>query len=185
MADDALPTPEPRKKASKKRIGELLKRQRGLCALCPTVLAKINQGMVFICAPFDVDHVLPLDLLGGQDDDNLQCLCVPCHKAKTKTDIKHIAKGRRVRTDQERHATRMRMKATMTPAAVRREKLKEKIAAGNRKIQSRGFSKQEARLPLNDRPSRNPNSWNKPAGGLGFRKHPTMKRTVSGKVVPR
>lgn len=132
MADDALPIPEARKKASKKRIGELLKRQRGLCASCPAVLAKINNGMVFICAPFDVDHVHPLNLLGSQDDDNLQCLCVPCHKAKTKTDIKRIAKGRRVRTDEERHASRMKAKATLTREVFKRERRAEaKIVSRN------------------------------------------------------
>lgn len=137
MADDALPLPETRKKASKKRIGDLLKRQRGLCATCPAVLAKINNGMVFICAPFDVDHVQPLNLLGGQEDDNLQCLCVPCHKAKTKTDIKRIAKGRRVRKDVDRHKQRMQNKAKLSREVFKRERRAEAKIRGNPKIQSR------------------------------------------------
>ena len=123
MADTpVLPQPEPRKTPSKKRIGELLKRQRGICATCPAVLAKINNGMVFICAPFDVDHTQALDHLGSNNDENLRCLCRPCHAEKTKWDVKASAKGRRVRKDGDKHASRMKAKATLSREVYKRQR---------------------------------------------------------------
>ena len=35
----------------------------------------------------DVDHVIPLALGGEDTDGNVQALCRPCHKAKTRTDF--------------------------------------------------------------------------------------------------
>lgn len=138
---DTASLPEPRKKPTKKIIGDLLKRQRGLCATCPTVLAKINNGMVFICAPFDVDHILALDHLGSNSAENLRCLCKPCHAEKTRWDIKASAKGRRLRTDEERHADRMKAKATLARAVFKRKRRDEQKAKANRAIRSRGFEK--------------------------------------------
>src|SRR5262245_9375040 len=106
--------PEPRKAPSKKLVGELLKKQGGVCALCPTVLAKINGGRVFICAPFDVDHTQALDHLGTNAPENLRCLCVSCHKAKSKIDVKASAKGRRLRNTQAQHAERVHFKSSVT-----------------------------------------------------------------------
>jgi hypothetical protein len=69
-----------------------------------------------------------------------------CNHAKAAAeDTSRAAKIKRVSKD-ERHATLMRMKATMTPAAYRREKLKVKFAKGpqirsNRKIEGRGFDR--------------------------------------------
>lgn len=48
------------------------------CTRCP--------ARVFASAA-DVDHIIPL-AKGGQDiDSNLQILCRPCHKAKTRVDL--------------------------------------------------------------------------------------------------
>lgn len=149
MADTAA-LPEVRKKPSKKLIGELLKSQRGLCAACPTVLAKINNGMVFICAPFDVDHIQPLNLLGGQNEDNLQCLCVPCHKAKSKVDIKRIAKGRRVRKDVGRHQLRMENKARLSREVYKRQRREEA------KLVSRNTFDKQRPLPIELNTKRSP-----------------------------
>lgn len=32
------------------------------------------------------DHILPLSKGGSDDDANIQCLCEPCHEAKTRKD---------------------------------------------------------------------------------------------------
>ena len=45
----------------------------------------------------EYDHAISL-ILGGQNrESNIQLLCVPCHKAKTKLDVKLKAKVARVR----------------------------------------------------------------------------------------
>jgi 5-methylcytosine-specific restriction protein A len=43
------------------------------------------------------DHAISLVLGGENRESNLQFLCVPCHKAKTKLDVKLKAKVARVR----------------------------------------------------------------------------------------
>lgn len=56
------------------------------CAICCNV-----------AKPGDVDHVIPLILGGRHAESNLQWLCKPCHKGKTKLDVKLKAKVARVR----------------------------------------------------------------------------------------
>jgi hypothetical protein len=43
----------------------------------------------------EVDHTIALELGGKDHDDNLRALCGPHHKAKTKLDVKLIAKAKR------------------------------------------------------------------------------------------
>jgi 5-methylcytosine-specific restriction endonuclease McrA len=38
--------------------------------------------------PFDIDHITPLADGGSNDPQNLQILCVPCHKKKTSLEAK-------------------------------------------------------------------------------------------------
>jgi 5-methylcytosine-specific restriction endonuclease McrA len=45
----------------------------------------------------EYDHVIPIILGGANRESNLQLLCVPCHGAKTKLDVKIKAKVARVR----------------------------------------------------------------------------------------
>jgi 5-methylcytosine-specific restriction protein A len=55
-------------------------RARGVypCAKC---------GLTFLASALDVDHITPL-ALGGEDvDENVQALCRPDHKLKTRTDF--------------------------------------------------------------------------------------------------
>lgn len=59
---------------------------KGLCAACK--LHWLNG---------QYDHVIPLILGGENKETNLQFLCVPCHSAKTKLDVKLKAKVARVR----------------------------------------------------------------------------------------
>lgn len=37
-----------------------------------------------------LDHIIPKGLGGSDDITNLQLLCIPCHKKKTKKDMKTI-----------------------------------------------------------------------------------------------
>lgn len=181
MPDTAplYPEVEARKHLSKKQKAQVVLRQNGRCAGCGIKARKWEFDHEKALWKGDTDQS---DLRGWQAFGSRQeC---DCHLNKTRAEAGERAKMKRVRTDEERHAARMRMKATMTPAAIRREKLKEKIAAGNRKIQSRGFSKQEARLPLNDRPSRNPNSWNKPASYVSKLSKEYRRKFGSSRVKP-
>jgi 5-methylcytosine-specific restriction endonuclease McrA len=50
-----------------------------------------------MCQGLEIDHIIPLELGGLDEDANLQALCYTHHKAKTKADIKRIAKARRLR----------------------------------------------------------------------------------------
>lgn len=58
----------------------------GRCAKC-TVEALTGQ----------YDHAISLIVGGENRESNLQFLCIPCHKAKTKLDVKLKAKVARVR----------------------------------------------------------------------------------------
>lgn len=59
--------------------------QHPLCAEC--------QKAERVRAAQEVDHVVPL-FKGGMDEwENLQGLCIDCHKAKTEKDMGRVAKG--------------------------------------------------------------------------------------------
>lgn len=46
-------------------------------------------------AGLEWDHIIPLAMHGDDDLSNMQPLCRGCHKAKTKVDKRHIAKGKK------------------------------------------------------------------------------------------
>jgi len=71
----------------------------------------------------EIDHIIPLELGGADDDTNLQALCHTHHKLKTKQDIKRIAKARRLRKKEN--------PSDQTPR--------------KRQIQSKGFDKTRTR----------------------------------------
>ena len=48
-------------------------------------------------AGLDWDHIIPLELGGDDEVENLQPLCKVCHKAKTRGDVKAIRKSERQR----------------------------------------------------------------------------------------
>lgn len=61
---------------------------RGLCACCGEPLGD---------EPWDIDHTIPIALGGLHELSNWQPLIRSHHRAKTKADVKAIAKVRRIR----------------------------------------------------------------------------------------
>ena len=49
----------------------------------------------------EFDHILPLELGGSNEPENIQGLCVAHHKIKTAADVKRIAKARRQKKHHE------------------------------------------------------------------------------------
>ena len=80
-----------RKSISKKKRIEIFLAHGGICWIC-----KLKIGAD---EPFDIDHQIARELMGeGADEDyNLAPAHKPCHKAKTKVDVKAIAKSNRIR----------------------------------------------------------------------------------------
>lgn len=93
-----------RQKISNHRRDLVLERQSRICPMCekPLPSTEMPSGVEGVpgwtmTGPFELDHQIPIELGGSNDVENLQALCVPCHKAKTRSDIKAIAKARRLR----------------------------------------------------------------------------------------
>jgi len=56
----------------------------------------------------DVDHRTPLALGGSDDETNWVALCRPCHKQKTRADVKAIRKADRARRMHQEGKSRQR-----------------------------------------------------------------------------
>jgi len=136
MADDLLlplyPEVEARRHLSKKQKAQVVLRQNGRCAGC---------GIKPRGWEFDHDKAL---WKGETKQEDLSTWVAyasrkecDCHKHKTAAEAAERAEMHRLRKATERHATVMHIKGTQTLAAVRREKLKARIAKGNRAIQGR------------------------------------------------
>ena len=61
----------------------------GVCHICGD---KIDGGK----ERWDVEHVIPLQMGGDDEGDNLQSAHTSCHKAKTAKDMGQIAKAKRM-----------------------------------------------------------------------------------------
>jgi len=75
----------------KKRVSDdektsLLERQKQMCqeCSCPVSIGSYSNA--------DIDHVIPRHLGGKTVLDNLQIICVPCHRLKTGLESKGVRK---------------------------------------------------------------------------------------------
>jgi 5-methylcytosine-specific restriction endonuclease McrA len=62
-----------RQNAKRKRV-HVLQRDNYICQHCCEAYPETN---------LEADHIVPLHLGGEDTIDNMQCLCIPCHKIKT------------------------------------------------------------------------------------------------------
>ena len=67
-------------KRARGRVGAAA-RERRLAAqpFCEDCLAHGDQRTAT-----EIDHIIPIALGGSDDDDNIRCLCNPCHRVRTK-----------------------------------------------------------------------------------------------------
>lgn len=75
--------PEPRKSLSSFLKSEVMVRQKNQCRFC---LSKIT------LKPYcnaDADHIIPINYGGKTNLDNIQLLCVGCHRHKTSLENQH------------------------------------------------------------------------------------------------
>ena len=86
----------------------------GICHLCGLKIA--------VGDPWDVEHVIALEISGDDGDDNLRPAHRQCHAAKTAEDAGIIAKSRRVRA---KHVGAWQSKAPLPFG--RKSKLKRKL----------------------------------------------------------
>ena len=75
-----------RKSMSPARRKRILERSDGVCQ---RLGCDVRIGL-------QLDHVIPLALGGKDQDDNIEALCAPHHLAKTKLDVRMIAKAKRI-----------------------------------------------------------------------------------------
>ena len=117
----------PRKAMTPARRRRVLLRHGGVCAYPG---CEVRDGL-------EIDHSIPLELGGADEDHNLEPLCGEHHKRKTRLDAKLIAKARRLRRRDD--GTRRPRKPIPSPANPWRK--------GKTQWPKRGFQK---RKPAND-----------------------------------
>ncbi len=98
--------PRARKHVCRRRPSSRLKRavleaQNDRCLACGAELVKV-----------EFDHVIPLGLGGDNSPENWAAICPPCHKTKTRSDLKRIAKAKRQRRFHETGRSRAQRKFT-------------------------------------------------------------------------
>ena len=76
-----------RRLTTQERLAIFLRRL-GHCARCG---GRIRPGQ-----RWEIDHITPLGLGGRDAPDNLQVVCAPCHRDKTRRDVSAVAKAKRV-----------------------------------------------------------------------------------------
>ncbi len=102
--------PTKRRKLTPAERGMLLHRQGGYCGCgCDHTLFNENDPRIW-WAMID-EHILPLELGGSNDLSNRALYLVDCAKAKTRDDIKRIAKARRIRKRETEGAKPSRMQS--------------------------------------------------------------------------
>jgi 5-methylcytosine-specific restriction endonuclease McrA len=73
---------------------------------------------------WEIEHVIPLANGGTDDDDNLRPVLAKAHLAKTKGDLRKIAKGKRII---EKHTGCRKLSSRPMPFG-RRSRLKKKLS---------------------------------------------------------
>ena len=73
---------------ARKTRAEIIKRAQGHCEAC---------GASFAGERVEVDHILPAALGGDNSRANGRAICIKCHKAKTKEDVRKTRKADRQR----------------------------------------------------------------------------------------
>ena len=66
--------------------GRILQRLRGRI-MQDQPLCKMCEDKGFVTPGAEMDHIQPLFMGGSNDDDNLQMLCVECHRKKSANDL--------------------------------------------------------------------------------------------------
>ena len=77
------------RRMSTSRRARIFAAANGVCHICETVIDGTRE-------PWEVEHVIALEISGDDSDDNLRPAHVACHKAKTREDAGRIAKAKRV-----------------------------------------------------------------------------------------
>ena len=76
-------------------------KRRAIPAKVREKLIEANAGICPVCGgeseKWEIDHIVPVALGGTNAYDNLQCLCKFCHVAKTRGDVRQIAKANRIK----------------------------------------------------------------------------------------
>jgi len=67
------------------------KRDKYTCQTCEKNVLDFSAARRYNRRPYNVDHKLALCLGGTHKVDNLQLLCIDCHKVKTKDDVGRLA----------------------------------------------------------------------------------------------
>jgi 5-methylcytosine-specific restriction enzyme A len=76
-----------RKRRSNKERGRVFALRGGICSIC--------NGAIQAGEKWEIEHRIPLEISRDDSDDNLDLAHSKCHKAKTKNDVKDIAKAKR------------------------------------------------------------------------------------------
>ena len=77
------------RRMSPKRRAKIFADHDGLCHICRGRIDGTREA-------WEVEHIIPLEVSRDDSDGNLAPAHVACHKAKTKSDARTIAKCRRV-----------------------------------------------------------------------------------------
>ena len=82
-----VPATERRPMTTKRKLEAMVAHTR--CFLCGEKLTTLEDT--------EFDHILPLELSGADEPHNIAPVHSACHRHKTKTDVKAIAKSKRIR----------------------------------------------------------------------------------------
>lgn len=83
-----------RKRLTKSQRVDVLHAAGGVCHICGEVINAARER-------FEVEHVIPIGLGGADDVTNWRPAHQSCHRDKTRSDVRKIAKARRVKAKHE------------------------------------------------------------------------------------